>query len=255
MNKIDLVHKLDSELERYKGELGPEQTVAGADRLRELLRRRAAIYETLEDFARAEASYDALIDVKPIDPTVYSDRGYFYMRQSRFKEAMRDFTTGSALAPTQSSFHYAVGRASSRMGDYAAAIDEYAEAIRLAPRDSAPLVSRAEAYIQLGKYTQARADYDRAVTLGLRREGDRFFVYFGRGYADIRVDDYEAAVRDMNAALSMRPNMIHPVVWRGYALEKMGQFNQALADYESALRSSPNDEWIRASITRVRSYH
>src|SRR5216683_2663201 len=64
MNKLDLIRKLDSELERYKSELGREQTVAGADKLRELFKRRAAIYETLEDFERTEASYDALVGVK-----------------------------------------------------------------------------------------------------------------------------------------------------------------------------------------------
>jgi len=253
MNKVDLVRKLDSELGRYRTELGPEQTAVKADKMQEFFKRTASIYETLEDFERAEASYDALVGVQPDSPTVYTERGYFYMRQHRFKDAMRDFMRGLDLAPSQSDFHYAVGRALSRMGDHAAAIPRFTEAIRLAPRDSVALVARAEAYVQAGQYAEARADFDRAIALGLHREGDPFFVYFGRGYADIRLADYEAAVRDMTAAQSMRPELIHPVVWRGYAREQMGRRELALADYESALRTSPNDEWIRASITRVRS--
>jgi hypothetical protein len=47
--------------------------------------------------------------------------------------------------------------------------------------------------------------------------------------------------------------MISAVVWRGYAQERLGQRQQALADYESALRASPNDGWIRSSIRRMRS--
>jgi len=253
MNRADLVRRLDGELERYKRASGREQAIAQADKLREIFKRHAAIYETLEDFAHAEASYDALVAVTPVDPTAYAERGYFHMRQSRFKEALRDFSSGLELAPAQSVFHHAVGRALSRMGDYPAAIVRFTDAIRLAPSDSVPLISRAEAYVQLGQYTQARTDYDGALALGLHREGDQFFVYFGRGYVDIRTDDYEAAVSDMTAALSMRPGLVHPLVWRGYAWEKLGRPDRALADYESALRGNPNDEWIRAGITRVRS--
>jgi Flp pilus assembly protein TadD len=253
MNKLDLVRKLDGELERRLREIEQQPTAERASKLRELLRSRAATFESLEDFDRAEADYNTLIGIKPVNPLVYSDRGYFYMRLGRFADAARDFVTGSRLAPAQATFSYGAGRALSRLGDYSTAIAHYNEAVRLAPRDSSPLISRAEAYVQVGKYTEARADYDRAIAFGFRHEGDRFFVYFGRGYASICTGDYDAAVRDMNIALSARPGMVNAVVWRGYAREKLGQREQALADYESALRSNPNDEWIRSSIKRIRS--
>src|SRR3984957_13344861 len=157
MNKLDLVRKLDSEFERRTRELGQSPTIERANKLRELLKSRAATYESLEDFERAEGDYNALVEIKPINPNVYTDRGYFYMRQGRYSEAVRDFTTGSRIAPAQSSFNYGAGRALSRMGDYATAIDHYNEAIRLAPRDGVLLLSRAEAYVQVRKYTEARA--------------------------------------------------------------------------------------------------
>jgi Flp pilus assembly protein TadD len=118
------------------------------------------------------------------------------MRQSRFTDAVRDFITGSRLAPSEAPFSYGAGRAFSRMGQYAEAVVQYGEAIRLAPNDSDAILSRAEALIRLGQYAQARNDYDRALTLGLTR---------------------------------------------------------ALEDYEAALRISPNDGWISASIRRIRS--
>ncbi len=252
LNKLDMVHKLDDELARRKRDLGQEPTMERANRLRELYKSRAAAYETIEDFDHAETDYNSLVDVKPINPLVYTDRGYFYMRLGRFPDAVRDFVTGSRLAPSQSTFSYGAGRALSRMGDYATAISHYSEAIRLAPRDGSLLLSRAEAYVQIGKHEEALADYDRAIMLGFRHESDRFFVYFGRGYANICIGDYTAAVRDLDTALLARPGMVNAVVWRGYAREKMGQRSQALADYEAALRSNPNDEWIRSSIRRVR---
>ena len=232
MNKLDLVRKLDNELEQRTRELNQNPTVERANKLRELLKSRAATYESLEDFERAEGDYNALIEVNPINPNVYSDRGYFYMRQGRYSEAVRDFTTGSRIAPAQSSFNYGAGRALSRMGDYATAIDHYNEAIRLAPRDGVLLLSRAEAYVQVRKYTEARADYDHAIALGLppSRGGRALLRLFGRGYANICLGDYDAAVRDMDTALTLRPGMVNALVWRGFAREKLGQREKALAD-------------------------
>lgn len=249
----DFTNRLESEFDRQKESLGAVETVERAARLRQLLKDRAATYETLEEFGRAEADYDALIEVRPVNPLVYSDRGYFYMRQSRFPEAARDFVTGSRLAPAEPAFSYGAGRALARMGAYADALGQYNEAIRLMPSDGLLRLSRAEALIQLERYPQARADYDAALALGLPPTADRFFAYFGRGYANIFIGDYTGAIRDMDAALAARPAMVNALVWRGYARERLGQRDRALNDYEAASRISPKDGWIRASISRMRS--
>jgi tetratricopeptide (TPR) repeat protein len=249
----DFARELDREFEQRKKALGETETVERANRLRALLKKRADTYETLEQFDRAESDHNARVEVRPLDPIVYCDRGYFYMRQSRYSDAARDFLTGSRLQPNDAVFNYGAGRALARMGAYDGSIEQYAEAIRLAPNDGLPRLSRAEALVELGRFDAAHADYDRALALGLRRESDRFFAYFGRGYDLVRLGDYDGAVRDMNAALQLRPGMVNALVWRGYARELLGQRASALDDYEAALRLSPDNGWIRASIQRMRS--
>ena len=251
--KLNLGRELIGEFEMRKKALGGQETIERAERLRQLIKERAAIYEMIEDVDRAEADFNALVEVKPQNPIVYSDRGYFYMRQNRFPDAARDFMTGSRLAPSQAVFSYGAGRAFSRMGDYGEAVAHYGEAIRLAPNDSIPRISRAEALLQLARYAEARSDYDLALTLGPQQQSDRLFAYFGRGYASIFTGDFTGAVRDMDAALAVEPNMVRAVVWRGYARERLGQRDGALADYEAALRVNPDDGWLRASIRRMRS--
>jgi tetratricopeptide (TPR) repeat protein len=253
LHKLDITRRIESEFERRTQSLGEQDTVERANGLRNLLKDRATAYELLEDFSRAEADFNARVDLKPPPPSVYSDRGYFYMRQSRFSEAVRDFIAGSRLAPSEARFSYGAGRAFSRMGQYAEAVVQYGEAIRLAPNDSDMILSRAEALTQLGQYSQARNDYDLALRLGLTRPADRFSAFFGRGYASIFLGDFGGTVSDMNLALALRPDMLNAVVWRGYAQERLGQRERALADYEAALRISPNDGWINASIRRMRS--
>lgn len=245
------VRKSEGELDRLKSGLRQDPSARQADELRKLLKTKAWTYEVTDDIDLAEAQYNDFVKVQPIDPMVYVDRGYFYMRQNRFDAALRDFMTGSRLAPAQSAFSYGAGRALARMGNYSAAIGQYSEAIRLATGDSAPVLSRAEAYAQIGMYAQARADYDRVIALGLHSETDRFLAYFGRGYANIRLGDNDAAVGDLDTALSMRPSMANALVWRGYARERLGQRRQALSDYELALQTNPSDNWIRSGIRRV----
>jgi tetratricopeptide (TPR) repeat protein len=252
LHRLDFNHRLESEFEQQKNLLGSQETAERAEKLRGLLKKRAAVYEAVAEFDRAEDDFNEMVDVRPQIPDVYCDRGYFYIRQSRFADAARDFMTGSRLAPTRATFRYGAGRALALMGDRGDALRQYDEAIRLAPQDSAPVLARADLLLQLGRYAEARADYDRALILGLAR-ADTFFGYFGRGYASIFTGDYNGAVRDMDAALAVRPGMINAVVWRGYARERMGQRNLALEDYEAALRLSPNNDWIRSSINRMRS--
>lgn len=253
LRKPESIRKSDGELDRLKSTLRQEATVERANEVRKLLKVRAMTYESLDDFDRAEVEYKDFVNVKPVDPAVYLDRGYFYMRQNLFDAALKDFMAGSRLAPTQPSFNYAAGRALVRMGDHAAAIAQYSEAIRLAPGDSDAVLSRAEAYARIEMHAQARTEFDRAIALGLRNEADRFVAYFGRGYANIRLGDNAAAVSDLDIALSMRPAMATALVWRGYARERLGQRRRALSDYEAALQVNPTDIWIQSSIRRVRA--
>jgi hypothetical protein len=57
MNKLDIIHKLDGELDRRKNALTQEATVERANNLRKLLKTRAGIYEAPDDFDRAEVEY------------------------------------------------------------------------------------------------------------------------------------------------------------------------------------------------------
>ena len=169
MHKLDFNRRLDSEFQKQRDMLGSHETTERSERLRELLKKRATIYEAVAEFDRAEADFNEMVDVRPQNPIVYSDRGYFYIRQSRYADAVRDFTTGSRLAPTQATFSYGAGRALALMGDRSNALQHYDEAIRLAPGDSVPVLARADLLLQLGEYAKARADYGLALICPLGR--------------------------------------------------------------------------------------
>jgi tetratricopeptide (TPR) repeat protein len=226
---------------------------APVDVKRRTLMNRAAVYEAATDFAAAEADFAAALALQPVEPALYAARGYFYLRTKRFGDALEDFLTGARLDPANPLYRFAAGRLQATRGNYSAAIVFYDEALRLNPRDAAYLLARGEAHVRLGKLAEARADYDSAIAIGLARPSDRYFAYLGRGYIGLVSRDYSHAIRDFDQALAVEPEAINALLWRGYAREKGGRADLALADYERAVAADPKDPWARANLRRLRS--
>ena len=226
---------------------------APVDMKRRALTSRAAVYEAAGDFAAAEADFAAALALAPVDPALYAARGYFYLRTKRFGDALEDFLTGARLDPANPRYPFAAGRLQATRGNYSAAIVFYDQALRLNPRDASYLLARGEAHVRLAKLAEARADYDSAIAIGLTRPNDRYFAYLGRGYIGLVTRDYSHAASDFDQALAVEPDAINALLWRGYAREKGGRADLALADYERAVAADPKDAWARANLRRLRS--
>ena len=240
--------------ERGNAAKGESRTPGANDQnLRELLKKRAIGFEKIHQTEQAEADFTAALDVQPIDPTLYADRGYFYLRQKRFAQALADFTTGSRVDPNNPLFVFATGRVHAAQADFPGAIERYNDALRIDGAYAVALISRAEAYVHLGRLQDAKQDYDQTIALAFKRAGDRYFAYLGRGYINILLQDFDAAVRDLDQALDAQPGDLNALLYRGYAYELRGTSELALRDYERAFVESPGNPWVRTSLQRLRS--
>jgi tetratricopeptide (TPR) repeat protein len=233
-------------------EIDPSASVA--DKQKTLLRR-AALYELTKIFDKAEADFTAAIQLtSPPTAALYTDRGYFYMRRTRYGDALGDFTAGMRLEPRNPRFRFAAGRVQAALGNFPGAITYYDEAIRLSSRvDPTFYLARAEAQMHLEQPRLALADYDRALALKLPRLGDRYFAFLGRGFAFLQLADRRAAIADFDSALEIDPRAFDALLWRGYARELDGQADLALDDYERAVTVDPGDRTARANLQRMRS--
>jgi len=223
----------------------------GARRM--LLKKRAALYEQLNMLPLAEADLTALAKVEPLDPTVFADRGYFYLRHGRYSEALDDFIAGSRVAPKNPAFFYGAARVLVAKRDDTNAVNFYNEAIESAPGDAKLYLARAEALLRLHKFAEALADYDRAVKLGLAAREDRFFAAVGRGYVNVMLGNFGLAVEAFNAALAIHPESPNVVLWRGFSYERQGARDLALQDYEKAAATLPDLSEARDGVVRLRS--
>lgn len=226
---------------------------AGMDEARQTLLRCAALYEKLKDFPHAEAALSSAVQLAPRSAELYAMRAYFYMRRSRFAEALGDFVYGMELSPDNARVRFGAGRVQAALGNYAAALGYYDAAIGLARRDPTFYLARAEAYIHLDQPRSAWTDFDSALDIRLPRAADRYYAYLGRGYASLLMSDYANAVADFDNALTVEPRAVNALLWRGYAREKGGQVALALDDYERAVAVDPSDRLARANLQRLRS--
>ncbi len=224
-----------------------------ADVRRDVLTRRATAYEYVRDYAHAEQDWAAALEVTPVAATVYAARGFFFLRRQRHGEALNDFVAGAALDPSNPVFLYGQGRVLAGRSDYRGAIDRYTEAIRLAPQLGSNYLWRAEAYVRLDEHAEAQRDYDRALQLGGLKGPEVAFAYVGRGMSRFTLENVDGAIDDFSQALDRFPGDPRTLKWRGYAYEKLGEYERALADYEHASKVVSYDPWLKDSLRRIRS--
>jgi tetratricopeptide (TPR) repeat protein len=249
--KSETERQFDNAVKFYNQALGTaDEAKVGK---RELLTRRATLYEQIAEFEKAEADLTAALSVEPVDPLAYADRGYFYFRRNRYADALADFVAGWRMQPNAAMFRFAAGRVEAALGNFQRAIECYTDAARLDPADGRSILARAEAYVHLGQFDVARQDYGKALKVGFKRFSDKYYAYLGRGYVHLKLNAYDAAVSDFDDALRLDPDAANAMAWRGYANEKRGRNDLALVDYESAFRHGPNDLWVIAGLKRLRA--
>jgi len=91
---------------------------AGAGEARQTLLRRAALYEAIKDYAKAETDLTAAVQLAPPAAELYATRGYFYMRRGRFPDALGDSSPARGSRPATRRLRFGAGRVQAALGNY-----------------------------------------------------------------------------------------------------------------------------------------
>ena len=104
------------------------------------------------------------------------------------------------------------------------------------PRDVIALQNRGHAY-------QAKQDYDRAIadySEAIRIEPKFAYAFNDRCYVRaIAGRELQQALADCNEALRLIPNDIQTLDSRGFAYLRLGEFDKAITDYNAVLKFNP----------------
>ena len=98
-------------------------------------------------------------------------------------------------------------------------------------------IKRADQSVRRHKFKEAITDYDKAI---YRRSGDAF-IYYLRGLAKAKLEEYDAAITDYDEAIRLNSDDSSAYYQRGLAKVKIGRYDAAITDYDEAIRLNSDD--------------
>jgi tetratricopeptide (TPR) repeat protein len=112
-----------------------------------------------------------------------------------------------------------------------------------APKSSDRRLDMAGFYDELGEYAEASAQYD--LWIAAHPDDNRRPVALnGRCWANALAGKaLDRALKDCNAALSLRPHTPGFLDSRGLVRVRLGDYPKAIADYDEALKAEPDMAW------------
>lgn len=147
--------------------------------------------------------------------------------------------------PEDAQVHHDLGLAYRFQHDYIRAIESYSTAIALAPADPRAYNDRAFAHILVKKFEAAVEDYDKSLSLDyeswIGNDVARATPYNNRGGAKLELGKHAEALIDLTKALELNPNYADAYSHRVEVHKMLGQYEEALKDYDSLIELSESN--------------
>ena len=124
-------------------------------------------------FEDAITLYSKILELKPdetICSLIYKHRGMAYFAQSKYQDAIADFTNGLTLDPRAYKIFYFRGVVHSVLKQYSEAIDDFTLSLGINPYQAFCLFRRGQAFYHIADYPQALSDCE--ASLAMEPEND-----------------------------------------------------------------------------------
>lgn len=167
--------------------------------------------------------------------------------------ALPHFQAAVSFMPQLSGAHYNLGILAQQQGHVDDAVREYELALQYASDEN----GAARAHNNLGFLWLNQGNLKPAIeqfSAALQIYPDKQNSLFGRGMAEYRLGNLDAAVADFSRAAKIAP-MAPADFWLGRALEDKGQFEAAINAYEAALQLVPEMTEARERREALRARH
>ena len=131
-----------------------------------------------DHFEEAINIYSHILELNPqkqIRAIIYKHRGMAYFAQSKYDEAILDFSDALEHDPKSYIAAYYRGVVYSVTGKYTDAIEDFTMSLKINPYQSYCLFRRGQAYYHVGDYPKALSDCDSSMSMGSGHEVIRKF--------------------------------------------------------------------------------
>jgi tetratricopeptide (TPR) repeat protein len=176
----------------------------------------------------------------------YNNRGYYYIAQSRYPEALTDFNEAIALNPKVPRVWVNKGSVFAETGQNDSAYVCFARAIELKPDYAEAMSNRGGIRSRLNDLPGAIEDFTRAIQI----KPDFRDAYSNRALVYFKMGEFEKAIADRRRVMELDPRNPMNYVQMGsvaLALQQLGRPREAIAAYDEAIRAAPQTDNQRLS--------
>ena len=163
----------------------------------------------------------------------YLERGVAYMKIQQYKKAIEDFDMSVVLQPNRSDALLCRAQANLALRDYAKVQEDCSAALRINNKAERAYYLRAQAKLENGNAEAALVDFDRSLRLVPTAGG-----FNDRGFTKLTLGKYESAIADFDYAIKLDSAFTVAYRNRAKAHWRGGELQIALADYDTALKST-----------------
>lgn len=209
-------------------------------------------YSQMKQYARANASYEKVASTDTLYPRAQLHIAVNKDRMGNAKDAIALLDRLARQNPEDADALVTKGDLQRMHGRYKEAVSSYDKAISrmkdLEPSDWSVFFARGSCLEQTGNWPAARRDLEKALSL----KPDQPDVLNYLGYAQMeRGENVEAAQEMIARAVEVRPNDAQIVDSMGWALYRTGNYNASLAFMEKAVELLPSDPTVNDHLGDV----
>jgi tetratricopeptide (TPR) repeat protein/serine/threonine protein kinase len=192
---------------------------------------RGAVYGKLGLLDKALADFSRAIELNPKDARAWYNRGLAYSELGQPDQALPDYSRAIELNPQLALAWSSRGKAYLRLGQADKTITDFSKVIELEPKNTKAWYDRGITHDQLGRPDKALADYSMVIKLDPKYAP----VWHKRGTAYLKLGQPDKALPDYSKAIELDPTFPHPWFNRGVAHTQLGQPKKALADFSKVI--------------------
>lgn len=189
-------------------------------------------------YPKAIAAYSNAVFLDPGNYAAFLNRGTALLNLGDVQSAIADFNRAIVLDPDQTDPYMRRALAFIQLGAYDEALRDYHHALIVNPTLSDAYAGRGTVFLHLQAYNKAIAAYDHAKAMSPNNEVFAEYLghaYYLRGVMQLDAGKYGDAAEDFTMSLDYLPTSAEVLYQRATCFEKMGEIDQAVADYQTVV--------------------
>jgi serine/threonine-protein kinase len=256
----------------FKESLAENDTIVSLEpNVAEHYRKRAGVKTDLGLYDAAQADYQKALDIAPNDASIYFMRGIMWTKMYKYKTAIEDYNTALKCDSNAKNVYFQRALTYLHTKNYKGAIDDNNVEITRNPKFQSAYINRGIAKGRMGNYEGAFADYQKVLTLWPNYS----LAISNMAWTNLYLGDTIDGMPDLNKVVSLNPkyrrglnNQLYALYnnanydecikradyvianceelegtyfSRGKAKDKLGQYNEAIDDYNKTLEAYQNN--------------